>query len=114
MELKTYKKDVVIIKKGDKNNKSLYLIKKGLVRCCLNNKDIRVLGEKKIVGMLALILDQERTLDVIIGEDDTLLFEITRENIIDCIGENYIDIILFSIYKSVVEHNLNLHDIIHE
>ena len=114
MELKTYKKDVVIIKKGDKNNKSLYLIKKGLVRCCLNNKDIRVLGEKKIVGMLALILDQERTLDVIIGEDDTLLFEITRENIIDCIGENYIDIILFSIYKSVVEHNLHLHDIIHE
>ena len=114
MELKTYKKGVIIIKKGDKNNKSLYLIKKGLVRCCLNNKDIRVLGEKKIVGMLALILDQERTLDVIIGEDDTLLFEITRENIIDCIGENYIDIILFSIYKSVVEHNLNLHDIIHE
>jgi cGMP-dependent protein kinase len=114
MELKTYKKDVVIIKKGDKNNKSLYLIKKGLVRCCLNNKDIRVLGEKKIVGMLALILDQERTLDVIIGEDDTLLFEITRENIVDCIGDNYVDIILFSIYKSVVEHNLHLHDIIHE
>ena len=64
--------------------------------------------------MLALILEQERTLDVIIGEDDTALFEITRENIIDCIGENYVDIILFSIYKSVVEHNLLLHDIIHE
>ena len=114
MELKTYKKDVIIIKKGDKNNKSLYLIKKGFVRCCLNNEDIRVLGEKKIVGMLALILEQERTLDVIIGEDDTLLFEITRENIVDCIGDNYVDIILFSIYKSVVEHNLHLHDIIHE
>ena len=46
--------------------------------------------------MLALILEQERTLDVIIGEDDTLLFEITRENIIDCIGENCVDVILMS------------------
>ena len=64
--------------------------------------------------MLALILEQERTLDVIIGEDDTLLFEITRENIIDCIGENCVDVILMSKYKSVVEHNLHLHDIINE
>ena len=64
--------------------------------------------------MLALILEQERTLDVIIGEDDTLLFEITRENIIDCIGENCVDVILMSKQKSVVEHNLHLHDIINE
>ena len=48
-ELKPYKKGVAIIKKGDKNNKSLYLIKKGFVRCCLNNKDIRVLGEIKLL-----------------------------------------------------------------
>ena len=45
---------------------------------------------------------------------NTLIFEITREDIIDSIGENYVDIILFSIYKSVVEHNLHLHDIINE
>ena len=114
MELIPYKKNQVIIKKGDKNNKSLYLIKKGFVNCCLDNNVIRVLKQNSIVGMLALILEQERTLDVIIGEDDTLIFEITREDIIDSIGENYVDIILFSIYKSVVEHNLHLHDIINE
>ena len=114
MELITYKKDEVIIKKGDKKNKSLYLIKKGFVRCCLNGKDIRILKENSIFGMLALILEQERTLDVLIGEDDTLLFEITREDIIDSIGENYVDIMLFSIYKNVVDQNLNLHDLINE
>ena len=114
MEPIPYKKDDIIIKKGDKNNKSLYLIKKGFVRCCLNGKDIRILKENSAFGMLALILEQERTLDVIIGEDDTLLFEITREIIIDCIGDNYIDVILFSIYKNVVDHNLLLHDIIND
>ena len=107
MEPIPYKKDDIIIKKGDKNNKSLYLIKKGFVRCCLNGKDIRILKENSIFGMLALILEQERTLDVLIGEDDTLLFEITREDIIDSIGENYVDIMLFSIYKNVVDQNLN-------
>ena len=111
---KPYKKDEIIIKKGDKNNKSLYLIKKGFVKCCLDGKDIRILGENSMVGMLALILEQERTLDVVVGQDDTLLFEITRDIIVDCIGENYVDIILFSIYKYVVDHNLHLHDIIND
>ncbi len=71
MEQIPYKKDVIIIKKEDTNNISWYLIKK--ICCSLNWKDIRILKENSVFGMLALILKKERTLDVIIGENFIIL-----------------------------------------
>ena len=112
MEPIPYKKDVIIIKKGDKNNKSLYLIKKGFVSCCLNGKDTRILKENTAFGILALILEQERTLDVIIWEDDTLFFKWLEKLLLIIL--KLIILMLFSIYKNVVMHKLFLYDIIND
>ena len=77
-------KDEIIIRKGDKENKSIYFIKRGSVRCCLNGDDVKILGENKYFGIIALILHTERTLDVIAG-DNCQCFELTENDLIDCI-----------------------------
>ena len=113
IELINFMKDEIIIRKGDKENKSIYFIKRGSVRCCLNGDDVKILGENKYFGIIALILHTERTLDVIAGEN-CQCFELTENDLIDCIGENYTEIILFSIFRNVVTNNHCLYDFIND
>ena len=113
LELINFKKDDYIIKKGDKESKSIYFIKKGFVKCCLNGKNVKNLGENKYFGIIALILNTERTLDVIAG-DNCQCFELKEKNLIDLLGDNYIENILFLIFKDIITNNNYLYDIINE
>ena len=113
LELINFPKDEIIIKKGDKENKSIYFIKSGYVKCCLNGNIISTLGENKYFGIIALLLQNERTLDVISGENCSC-FELKEEDLLVCIGENYCEIILFSIFKFIVTNNHCLYDFINE
>ena len=113
IELKNFKKEEVIIKKGDKNNKSMYLIKSGKVKCCLNGKEVKILGENKSFGIVALILHTERTLDVI-AIDKCQCFEIKEKDLIISIGENYTEQILLSIFHQTVTNNSFFFDFITE
>ena len=113
LSLINFSKDEIIIKKGDKNNKSIYLIKKGSVKCCLNGENIKILNENKYFGMIALILKTERTLDVI-AEEDCQCFELNEKLLIDIIGENYSQKLLFYLFKDVITNNISLYDFINE
>ena len=113
IELKNFKKDEIIIKKGDKKNKSIYLIKNGKVKCCLNGKEVKILGENKFFGIIALVLHTERTLDVI-AQDKCQCFELKEKDLIVCIGENYTEVMLFSIFHQIITNNSIFFDFINE
>ena len=113
IELKNFKKDEIIIKKGDKKNKSIYLIKNGKVKCCLNGKEVKILGENKFFGIIALVLHTERTLDVI-AQDKCQCFELKEKDLIVCIGENYTEVMLFSIFHQIITNNAIFFDFINE
>ena len=53
---------------------------------------------------MAFILKSERTLDVYTREP-TECFEFKEEDLINCIGNDYRDIILFSIFKESLNNN---------
>ena len=113
LSLINFSKDEIIIKKGDKNNKSIYLIKKGSVKCCLNGENVKILNENKYFGIIALILKTERTLDVI-AEEDCQCFELNEKLLIDIIGENYSQKLLFYLFKNIITNNIYLYDFINE
>ena len=113
LSLINYSKDEIIIKKGDKNNKSIYLIKKGSVKCCLNGENVKILNENKYFGIIALILQTERTLDVI-AKEDCQCFELNEKLLIDIIGENYSQKLLFYLFKNIITNNIYLYDFINE
>ena len=99
----TFPENTKIFSKGDLQN-SIYCIKSGSVSCRLNGEEIKVLGENKYFGIVAFILKSERTLDVYTREP-TECFEFKEEDLINCIGNDYRDIILFSIFKESLNNN---------
>jgi CRP-like cAMP-binding protein len=85
-----------IICEGDYGD-NFYIIKEGLVSCRSKVKEIRRLYSKDYMGQNALFTEGIRTLDVVsVGR--TICYEFTKEAFVNSLGENYKEIILFSIY----------------
>ena len=108
----SYPENTKIFSKGDLQS-SIFCIKSGSVSCKLNDEEIKVLGENKYFGIVAFLLKSERTLDVYTREP-TEVFEFKEEDLIDCIGNDYKDIILFSIFKESLNNNPFFFEMINE
>ena len=113
MELIKFKSGSKIISVNDKSPFSIYLLKKGSVSCKLDNTDISILTQPSYFGFIALLLHKKRTLDVYANEFIEC-FELSENNLIECIGNNYIDRILFSIFQTLIINNQYLNDLINE
>ena len=113
MKLIKFKRGEKILSVNDYNPKTIYLLKKGSVSCKLNNKDVTILTQPAYFGFIALLLHINRTLDVYSNEYSEC-FELTQENLIDCIGDNYLELILLSIFQTIITNNQYLNDLIPE
>ena len=107
---KQFKKDEVIMKKGE-NSDSMYFIKDGLVSCRLDGKEIRTLANQNCFGECGLLLNDKRTLDIVALEK-TICYIISKEMLIQVLGNTFIEIILFSIFRVNIVKNVFFKDII--
>ncbi len=86
-----------ILYEGD-FTKSIYIIKEGYVKCFKGEKQIRLLGPKEYFGESAILFNTNRTLSVLVVEN-TVCYQISESTLIECIGNDYKQIILSSITK---------------
>lgn len=100
----------LIIKSGD-NAESMHFIKEGTVSCQLDKKEIRKLGTQNCFGECGLLLNAKRALDIIALEK-TICYEISKDTLIKVLGSNFIDIILYSMFRVNIVKNAFFKDII--
>ena len=92
-----------IIFRGEVGN-TLYIIKDGLVSCRIGIKEIRKLGNNEYFGQNAILIDVKRGLDVF-ALQKTICYELSRKDLKEALGNNFIDIILFCFFKFSIEKN---------
>lgn len=98
------KAKITIFEEGQEGN-SLYIIKQGSVSCITKEgKEVRRMLAKDFFGEASLLFNAKRSLKVETVED-CVLYEISSNNLQEALGSNYIDIILFSIFKEFISKN---------
>ena len=103
INLKTFLDQEKIIKEGE-NGDAMYIIKKGIVSCCSESREIRKLYGKDYFGHNSILIECKRSLDVIsIGNSSCYVF--SKETLIEALGNNYKDAIFFSIFKDSLLRN---------
>lgn len=112
MRMVSFKKNDKIITKGEEE-KCVYLIKSGSVRCVYNDSEYKVLGVSNYVGIISIIMKTSRTMDVF-AEEDTTCFALSDEDLRDAIGTNYMEVMLQSIFKEYIYSNSTFSDIIND
>ena len=113
MELIRFKTGEKIISVEEKNPNKMYLLKRGSVSCKLNEHEVTILNQPAYFGFIALLLHINRTLDVYANEF-TECFELSKENLMECIGDNYLELILLSIFQTIITNNQYLNDLVPE
>ena len=101
IKLKEFKVNEEIIHKGDVGD-NLYIIKDGLVSCRIGIKEIRKLSNNDYFGQNAILIDVKRGMDII-AIQKTLCYELSRNDLKDALGKDYIDVILYCFFKNSVE-----------
>ena len=101
-----------IIERG-KFGDTLYIIKDGMVSCRIGIKEVRKLGNNDYFGQNAILIDVKRGLDIF-SIQKTLCYELSRNDLKDALGKDYVDVILFCFFKSCVEKSDYLKIILHQ
>jgi cGMP-dependent protein kinase len=101
IKLKEFQQGDQIITKGEVGD-SLYIIKEGLVSCRIGIQEIRKLGVNDYFGQNAILIDLKRAMDII-ALQKTLCYELTRNDLKDALGKDYIDVILYCFFKNSIE-----------
>jgi cGMP-dependent protein kinase len=101
IKLKEFQHGDQIITKGEVGD-SLYIIKEGLVSCRIGIQEIRKLGVNDYFGQNAILIDLKRAMDII-ALQKTLCYELTRNDLKDALGKDYIDVILYCFFKNSIE-----------
>ena len=109
IKLKEFKANEQIIVRGEVGD-TLYIIKEGQVSCRIGAKEVRKLGNKDYFGQNAILIDVKRGLDIF-ALQSTLCYELSRNDLKDALGKDYIDVILFCFFKNAIEHSELLKDI---
>jgi cGMP-dependent protein kinase len=109
IKLKEFKPNEQIIIRGEVGD-TLYIIKEGLVSCRIGLKEVRKLGNKDYFGQNAILIDVKRGLDIF-ALKSTLCYELSRNDLKEALGKDYIDVILFCFFKNAIEHSELLKDI---
>ncbi len=92
-----------IIKKGDDGDR-MFIIKKGGVSCRNNGKEIKKMVQKEYFGEISLVYETKRTLDIV-SVGNTVCYIITKSHLIEVLGSNYKNIILYSYFKFHILRN---------
>ena len=109
MRKKEFLPNTKIITQGEKGD-SLYIIKTGIVSCRIGLKEIRRLSNNEYFGQNSVLIDVKRGADIITLQN-TVCYELSRQDLKEALTNDYIDIILFCFFKNAVENNDNLKNI---
>ena len=104
--LKIFKKNTKVITMGDEGD-TLYIIKEGLVSCRIGDNEIRKLSLHDYFGLNAILIDARRGMDIIALEN-TVCFQLSKDELTEALGENYIDVLLFCFFKNCIEKSESL------
>ncbi len=92
-----FEKGQTILYEGDVGQ-SIYIIKHGKVKCFKGEKEVRFLGPRDFFGESAVLFNTNRSLSVLV-EERSICYQISESLLIDIIGEEYKNIIIYSISK---------------
>ena len=109
MRKKEFLPNTKIITQGEKGD-SLYIIKTGIVSCRIGLKEIRRLSNNEYFGQNSMLIDVKRGADIITLQN-TVCYELSRQDLKEALTNDYIDVILFCFFKNAVENNNNLKNI---
>ena len=98
-----------IISKGEIGDK-LYIIKEGIVSCKIGLQEIRRLSNNEYFGQNAILIDVKRGADII-ALQNTICYEISKDDLKDALTQDYTEIILLCFFKNAIEKNTNLKNI---
>ena len=112
MQKKKFSANTKIITQGEKGD-TLYIIKEGMVSCRIGLKEIRRLSNNEYFGQNSILIDVNRSADIITLQN-TICYELSRQDLKEALTDDYIDIILFCFFKNAVEKNNNLKNILIE
>ena len=112
MQKREFTPNTKIISQGEKGD-TLYIIKEGIVSCRIGLKEIRRLSNNEYFGQNSILIDVNRSADIITLQN-TICYELSRQDLKEALTEDYIDIILFCFFKNAVEKNNNLKNILIE
>ena len=101
-----------IITQGEVGD-TLYIIKEGMISCRIGPKEIRKLSNHEYFGQNSILIDVKRSADVITLQN-TICYELSRQDLKEALTNDYIDVILFCFFKNAVEKNNNLKNILIE
>ena len=104
--LKIFNEGNQIIKMGEEGE-TLYIIKEGLVSCRIGDNEVRQLKVHDYFGLNAILINAKRGMDIFALEKTTC-FELSEDELIEALGQNYIDILLFCFFKNCIEQCENL------
>ena len=101
-----FKKDTKIISKG-KIAQKFYIIQDGLVSCQIDNKEIKKLSINDYFCHNCILFNEKNHFDYFAIEN-TSCFEIGKEDLYEALGGNFINLILFCLFKNHIEKSENL------
>ena len=92
-----FEKGQTIIYEGDVGQ-SIYIIKHGNIKCFKGEKEVRFLGPRDFFGESAVLFNSNRSLSVLV-EENSVCYQISESLLIDIIGEEYKNVIIYSLCK---------------
>ena len=98
-----------IIKYGEMGE-TLYIIKKGVVSCRIGSNEIRKMAKHEFFGQNAVLIDMKRACDVV-SIKNTTCYELSRNDLKEALGMNYVNIILFAYFQNCIMNNPFLKDL---
>ena len=110
LNLVNFEKDTKIISKNEMGN-LMYFIKSGSVKCQIKKKDFAILNKNEYFGQNSILFGIARTMDVI-AKEDTVCYQISKEDLRDIFGSNYKKKILFSLFHNIISNHEIMKDII--
>ena len=105
-----FKPNECVFKEGDTAS-SIYFVKDGLVSCRSKKKEIRKLQTQSCFGESGMLLNNKRALDIY-ALKHTTCYQISNDILIEVLGSNFINVILFSIFTVQIKQNPFFKDIL--
>ena len=112
---KTYTKGEVVIKEKE-NVDCLYIIASGTVSFIFNNSEIGTLRQFDFFGQRTLFFDNKKinNFTIISQADNTIIYSLSKLNFRTVIGENFKEILLFSLFKEFLSKDNYFKDLLYD
>ena len=112
LKIVNFKEGEIVIKKGEKEA-AIYLIKTGSVSVHYKKNEIKTMGKSTYVGIISVLMKKKRTLNVY-AKEYTSCFKLTDVDLQDCLGKDYIDVMLITIFREYIYKNATMSEYIND